>query len=97
MLSYTPLGMPWKNSGMSLHQPPVEPHSQGASSSMVGFFTKRMSLRPFFILLHNNHALTRWHTPVGCEADDPATAAAIFRLQLQAAPLSHPAAETSRH
>jgi len=52
MLSYTPLGMPWKNSGMSAHQPPVLPHSQGASSSMVGFFTKRMSLRPLRICLH---------------------------------------------
>jgi hypothetical protein len=47
MLSYTPLGMPWKKSGMSEFQD--EAHSQGASSSMVGFFTKRMSLRPLRI------------------------------------------------
>ena len=47
MLSYTPLGMPWKKSGMSEFQD--DSQVQGASSSMVGFFTKRMSLRPLRI------------------------------------------------
>ena len=34
----------WKKSGMPLHQPPVDPHSQGASSSMVEPLAKLMSL-----------------------------------------------------
>jgi hypothetical protein len=33
----------------------VEPHVQGASSSMEPFFTKRMSLVALRILLHNHH------------------------------------------
>ena len=39
----------WKKSGMPLHQPPVDPHSQGASSSMVEPLANLMSLRPLRI------------------------------------------------
>ena len=56
-------------------QPPVEPQVQGASSSMVGFFAKLMSLRPLRICL-------RGHTFIVTSTAEPASHRACTLMAL---------------